>query len=192
MLTLNKDNFIYRYFSIDPGSNTLGLSIFELNLLNKRLSIIETITISGEKNSRYDLDYIDVHGNKTARLLSHSDTLFNLLVYWNPSAIICESAYMGRFPQAYAVLVETISYLKQAAFKYNPYMSFELIDPSTAKKNIKATIKGKDSVKESVLSLIPNEIDYLGSIPLNQIDEHGFDSISIGYYKYKQIISTMG
>ena len=191
MLTISQQSYIYRYFAIDPGSNTLGLSIFDLNMQTKRLSIIDTTTIWGERICRNDIDFIDVHGNKTSRLLAHQELLLQLLIKWQPQGIICESAYMGRFPQAYAVLVETISYLKQAVFQYNPFMPFEVIDPSTAKKNIKATIKGKDSVKECVLGLIPSEMDYYGSTPLHLLDEHGFDSISIGYYKYKQLLQFL-
>lgn len=191
MLKIPEHNPFYRYFSIDPGSNTMGLSIFEIDLLTQQLSVIETGTISGERLSRYDTDYIECHGNKTSRLIAQNQCLFNLLCKWNPQAVICESPYMGRFPQAYGVLVETITFLKQAVFQYDPFMPFELIDPSTAKKNINASIKGKDSVKDSLLKMLNKDFQYFGTKPFNQLDEHSYDSISIGYYKYKEILKSM-
>jgi hypothetical protein len=88
-------------------------------------------------------------------------------------------------------LIETITFLKQALFQYDPFMPFELIDPSTAKKNINASIKGKDSVKDSLSKMLNKEFQYFGTKPFNQLDEHSYDSISIGYYKYKEILKSM-
>lgn len=191
MLTMSDQNYIYRYFSIDPGSDTLGLSICEINMFTKRLSIVDTTTTSGLKlsKSRFDDDYI--HGNKIARLLAHKEMLSYLLWKWHPQGIICESSYMGKFASAFGVGVETMTYLRQAAYEYNPFMPFELIDPSSAKRNIKATIKGKESTRDCILALVPNEIDYFGHTPLHLLDEHGIDSISISYYKYKKLLEIM-
>ena len=191
MLVISQQSCIYRYFAIDPGSDTLGLSIFDLNTVTKRLSVIETATTSGARLSRDHFDINDIHGNKTARLLAHKEMLFHMLINWNPQAIICESSYMGKFAHAFGVGIETMTYLKQAAYDYNPFMPFETIDPSTAKKNIKASIKGKDSVRECILALVPSEVDYYGSTPIHLLDEHSIDSILIGYYKYKQMLEFL-
>lgn len=191
MLSIPSQLCIYRYFAIDPGSDTLGLSIFELNTITKRLSIIDVTTTSAAKLSRDRLDDNYIHGNKSARLIAHKEMLSYLLMTWNPQGIICESSYMGKFAHAFGVGVETMTYLRQASYEYNPYMPFELIDPSTAKKNLKASIRGKESVRECVLALIPSEIDYYGSIPIHLLDEHSIDSIAIGYYKYKQLLELL-
>lgn len=192
MLVISQQSCIYRYFAIDPGSDTLGLSIFDLDTVTKRLSIIDTTTTSGAKLSRDNFDDNDIHGNRSARLLAHKQMLYYLLVNWRPQAIICESSYMGKFATAFAVGIETMTYLKQASYEYNPYMPFESIDPSTAKKNLKALIKGKDSVRECVLALVSEGIvDYYGSTPIHHLDEHSIDSISIGYYKYKQMLEFL-
>lgn len=191
MLTISNQYCIYRYFSIDPGSDTLGLSICDINTITKRLTIVDTTTISAARLSRDRFDDDDIHGNKIARLMAHKELMYSLLVKWNPQGIICESSYMGKFAAAFAVGVETMSFLRQAAYEYNPYMPFETIDPSSAKKTIKASMKGKESTRENLIALIPSEIDYIGSTPLNMLDEHGFDSILIGYYKYKQMINFL-
>lgn len=191
MLTISQQSCIYRFFAIDPGSDTLGLSIFDLNTITKRLSIVDVTTVSAARMSRDHFDINDIHGNKTARLLAHKDMLYQSLINWFPQAIICESSYMGKFAHAFGVGIETMTYLKQAAYEYNPYMPFETIDPSSAKKALKASIKGKDSVRESILALVPSEIDYYGSVPIQLLDEHSIDSIAIGYYKYKQLLQFL-
>lgn len=191
MLFMPEHSPIYRYFAIDPGSNTMGLSVCDLDLITKRLTIVDTVTVVAERLSRNNVDQIEYHGLRASRLLAHQEYLETLLHRWQPHGIICESAYMGSFAQAYAALVETITYLKLTVFKYNPYIYFELIDPSSAKKNIKARISGKGDVKDAVLALAKSEIDYRGRIPIELLDEHSYDSISISYYKYKQMLNLI-
>lgn len=202
MLILPEDDPVYRICSIDPGSNTLGFAVLEVDLVAGGVTVDEAVTFNGEKMSQQYPHLIEVHGEKVARLYAHEKNLLRAFQHYKPHAIICESPFLGRFPQAYAALVECMTAIRRACYQYNPHIRLDTVDPMTAKQAVGVVIKKapkgskhkkqgltKDDVKQAILQLkdLTNQAERM----LTQMDEHSIDAIAVGYYKYQQMMSAM-
>lgn len=185
MLFLPDNPPIYRTVAIDPGSNTLGYAILDLNLSTGEIALMGADTLVGVKMARSHPDFAETHGDRATRLHCHEEFLKALLDDCRPNAVISEAPYMGRFPQAFMALIECLGAIRRAVISYDPYMPMETVDPPTAKKAVGAPGKGggKDIVREKVLAL-PTLINATGR-PLTVLDEHAIDAVAVGYYKVK-------
>lgn len=189
MLYVPDQNPSYRYIAIDPGSNTLGLSVFDVNLVTLEERVVEAVTFSGEKLSARRPYVNEIHGDKFARLRAHEVNLLNLMERWKPNAVICESPFLGRFPQAFAALTETLSMIRRATYAFDPSICVETVDPPTAKLAVGVSGKGKDKedVRQGVLKLRDQGVIFDLPRPLEELDEHSIDSIAVGHHKYLRI-----
>ena len=189
MLFVPEQDPTYRYIAIDPGSNTLGLSVFDVNLVTMEESVLEAVTFNGEKLSARSPYVNEVHGDKFARLKAHEENLVRLMFKWKPNAVICESPFLGRFPQAFAALTETLSMIRRAVYAYDPTICLETVDPPTAKLAVGVSGKGKDKedVRQGVLKLREQGVKFNMVARLEDLDEHSIDSIAVGHHKYLRI-----
>lgn len=186
---IKNTNTIVNIIGIDPGTNTLGFSVIYFDC--KTLTILSTFatTFIGEKLSRYD-DYSRfLHGDRFMRLRAHEENLLHLFRQFQPFQVVAESNFMNtRRPQAYGALVETVSAIKSALYRFDPWKPLYLIDPPTVKKAIGA--KGnadKEEVKRCLLKL-EDDLHYQGDIPITALDEHSIDAIAIAYQRYRAIV----
>lgn len=188
MLVIPDSSPVYRVLSIDPGTDTLGLALLEVNLETKKVVVPHARTFSGDRMSRRFGEYIEVHGEKAARLYAHEVGLTEIMELWLPHAIICESPFLGRFPQAFAALVECLVSIRRAVYNYDRTITLETVDPPTAKKSV--GVVGKGTTKEDVKNAL-KRLDgrTLVVIPdLDSLDEHSIDAIAVGYHKCQQFM----
>lgn len=170
---------------IDPGSETLGICLMSFNVTTLEIVSTQAQTYIGSKlgMSRWILDY---QSERFARIHAHKANLGRILLYKRPITVACESPfYSSRRPGAFSALTEVISALRYACFEYDPRLPFTLIDPPSAKIAVGA--KGnskKEQVQEAVLKL--PDLNYIGEVPLAQLDEHSIDSIAIAYSKIQE------
>lgn len=201
MLVLPDGDPVYRICSIDPGSNTLGLAVLEVDLLVGGVTLVEARTFNGERMSQQFPHLIEVHGEKVARLYAHEQNLLQVFSHYQPHAIICESPFLGRFPQAYAALVECLTAIRRACYRFNPHIPLETIDPITVKQSVGVVIrkaaKGekrkksgltKEDIKHAVLQL--PDLTNASDRRLIELDEHSIDATAVGYYKYRQLMDA--
>lgn len=183
------NNTTVSIIGIDPGTNTLGFSVIYFDC--KTMEILSTFatTFIGEKLSRND-DYSRfLHGERFMRLRAHEENLLHLFYQIQPFQVVAESNFMNtRRPQAYGALVETVSAIKSALYRYDRWKPLYLIDPPTVKKAIGA--KGnadKEEVKRCLL-LLKDDLCFHGDIPIEELDEHSVDAIAIAYQRYKALL----
>lgn len=181
----------YRILAIDPGTNTLGTAILDMDLVTKRVSLEFAQTFKGDKMARRLEHVSSVYGDREAKLQAHTDNLFRLMVDYGPTAIISESPYMRKLPQAYAALVECLGAIRRAIQHYDPTICLELVDPPTVKKAVGAPGKGGDKslVKQGVKAQVALENPH--GIDLDRLDEHSIDAIAVGFYKVRGIWATL-
>lgn len=187
MLTVPQGVSKYRIAAIDPGSDTMGLCILDVDLMTCKLDLISAYTSSGLRMSRRAPEGYTVHGDRWAKLYMHEQNILNWLRTYQPNSLICESPFLGRFPQAFESLVECKAMIRKALSQYDSFMPLETIDPPSAKSAVGALVKkgSKENVKESILKL--TDLNNLTGRPLEAMDEHTVDSIAVGYYKYTLI-----
>lgn len=183
MLTVPFGVSKYRVCAIDPGTDTMGLVVLDVDLLTCELDLVSAYTSSGLRMSRKAPDGFTIHGDRWAKLFMHERNILQWLWTYQPNALICESPFLGRFPQAFESLVECKATIRRALTQYDAFMPLETIDPPSAKSAVGALVKkgSKENVKESILKL--NDLINKTGVPLETMDEHTIDAIAVGYYK---------
>ena len=188
MFRLRDDPTPFRAIGIDPGTDTLGLSVLDLDLKDGEIRVEESLTFFGSKMVRERQGVADDHGARFARLQGLEEALVQSFFYWKPHAIICESPfYNPRRPGAYAALIEAVGMVQRAVYSYAPHMALLTIDPASAKAHL--GVSGKSGDKELVKQAIVKRIDLHNphGIDLTALDEHSIDSLAIAYYRIAQV-----
>lgn len=170
----------FRILSIDPGTNTLGYAILEVD--EKGLvNILEAGTFNALKASMPLEGIREVHGDRTAKLYAISEFITKFLSKWCPLGVASESPFFGRLPQAFSALTECITYIRQGVMRHDPNMSIGLYDPPTVKKTM--GVSGKSSDKElmsKALNKYNNRVKPTIHVDVSKLDEHAIDAICVG------------
>lgn len=187
MLTLPEGPPIYRIMSLDPGTDTLGVAIIDLDLRDYSATIVFANTIKGNKRARLYPEMEEDFGSRAARLHSLSVVLRELVFKMRPNCVISESPYMGKFAQAFEALVQCLGMIQGVIYEYDPTMVLETIDPPSAKKATGASGRGGD--KMAVSNAIRNLVKLRNAtgFPIEALDEHTTDAIAVGCYKLRTI-----
>lgn len=185
MLYGNVNPIPYRILSIDPGTDTLGISVFDVDFVHQTKTLIEAYTFKASRHidDLLDNDYWQTQDEKYLRLHRHGQHLYELMCHLRPHHIVHENAFMGKYPKAYEGLVQCLYEIRLAARQYDPYIPLEGLAPMEAKSYIGGISKGQ---VESAVSKI-EDLNNLQTI-LPTLDEHAIDSIAIGYTKACQLL----
>lgn len=193
MLFVPTHETTFRILAIDPGTDTLGTAVLDVDLTCGRVSLVAAQTFSGASGAAYYPDVGDTHGNRSAKLYSHEQNLGALFRHFQPHNVTCEAPYMGRFPQAFEALVECRSSIRRALYNYDPTMPLEMVDPPTAKLAVGTVLKrgmDKGAVRAAILQL-SNLYNATGR-SVAVMDEHTIDAIAVGYFKANQVLRFLG
>lgn len=187
MFTLPTEDVKFRICGIDPGSDTLGLSLVQVDLLSGEVDLLESSTYTGSSMLKQYPLLVEIHGARTARLWAHQDNLERQFKIHRPHAVYSESPFLGRFPQAFAALTECITAIRRATFLYDPLMQLNLVDPPTVKLAVGVKAKGtdKNDVKKGL-----QKVEWLNNpngINIESLDEHSVDSICVALTRAKAL-----
>lgn len=178
----NKTNELGKYrtriLSIDPGSNSTGISILELDN-NNNITVLFVTTLNPTAELFKYRHVIQQHGERFAKFVYICDILTTLLIQYNPRYVVCEAAYMAKFPQAFAVLTEEIALLRMTVYKYDSSIPFNMEGASSVKSaiGVSGKVHDKGLVRNAIIGL---NLHYADGINLDTLDEHSFDAIAIG------------
>jgi len=170
---------------LDPGTNNLGLGWVQADLGDLRIQSTHSQLLVAEK-MRPNPYIAQAMGDRHARLHVLQQNLLEMLFYLRPVCVVSESPFFNpRRPNAYEALVQTVDMIKHALYRYDDQMTLTFIDPPSVKKAVGASGNAK---KEEVQSRIVKveELNYSGSVPLSQLDEHSIDAIAVAYAKLTQ------
>lgn len=185
------DNF-FRVVSIDPALDKLGIAVLDVCLVTKKIHIRFAETIDAVAGSAKYPEVIAHFGLRQAKLTYHDEYFKQFFERWQPHSIIHEAPFLGRFPQAYAALVEAVSGIKRAAIRYNILVDFDHVDPPSAKKAV--GVAGNSKIKEEVMEAIknlPNVVyDTETNILLEFSSEHASDAVAVGYWKIRKLFDN--
>lgn len=198
MLQLPEAPPFYRILSIDPGSDTLGIAMIDVDLVHHTATLTHTNTLHAGRAIRHLPFTVETFGERQARLNTHACGLRDYLFSAHPHCVISEAPYMGRFPQAFETLVECMYMLRGVVAEYDPSMCMETIDSPSAKKSVGAPGKrpkgmSKDDYKETVRHGIQglSKLRLAPGITLAYCDEHAIDAIAVGCYKVRCIANDI-
>lgn len=182
-----------RQVSIDPGTDTMGVTLLGLNPVTLEMSWSESFTLYGSLlNYRSELQY-EEDRNREARIMGLSDALLRYFRSVNPHVVVFEDNFLRHSPQAFKALIQSVEAIKRATWMYNPYMPFYEISPMQAKGAVNAIApRGQKHDKELVRQGLMKS-DKLKVPPqcIAGMSEHAVDSVAIGIYSLEQIAEAI-
>lgn len=170
-----------RVMSIDPGTNSLGLSVHELNLTHGTMIVLDAYTVNVPRvTNLYCLDTLYYQNEMVAKLKAIEYAVANYARAWEVECAVSEAPYMGKFPAAYAALVSCINAIRSGCSIYDSTLYLEIIDPATVKKML--GVPGNSGDKSLITKAIENsETIDMSVVDLSTLDEHSVDSIAVGH-----------
>lgn len=173
----------YRIVAIDPGSDTLGLTLLTVDLRTGAITVNHSETYHASNYLRYlPFGYESAHGSMLSRMWCHRQTLVNLFHQFQPHSVIAESAFLKkRFPRSFEVLTVGLEMIRSALREYSPAMILDLVEPSVAKKAVGH--KGNSSDKSGVHQCVIKYPGLIWNVDPLLLDEHSADSVAIGISK---------
>lgn len=188
MLALPALPSVFRFIALDPGTETLGVAVFDVDLVTGIARIPWVSTLRASRSNHFNEYAASIHGDRHARLSAHHDRLVEIFYQWQPQGVASESPYMGRFPQAYAALVECMQMIRSAVSQYDYSLTILTVEPTAAKKAVGVTQRGsnKDLVRDLVLA--KPELVFVGDVNPHLLDEHSTDALAVGYFVLQEIL----
>lgn len=180
-LLIPPDYGIINMVAIDPGLNTCGVSIFELDTLNKNIVSISSFTIETEKLSDDSCLFLDLVSDRFVKIYKLCNCLRRIIEITNAKIVVSEAPFYNRLmPMAYGALLEVVSSIQKTVVSVSNDVQFEMYAPQLVKKHVGAAgKKGKDIIKESI-EKIPHLLNKVVS-DYSLLDEHSIDSIAVGH-----------
>lgn len=171
--------------SIDPGTTMTGVVVS--TVIDGNVNVLCATTINAEVLMIDKGGINDTHGKRFTRELCISEVFMDMLLMYKPDVVVSESPFMGRFPQAFAALVELITFLKFTLFSYDRSIEFVTIDPKSVKvtMGVSGNSSNKNLMRNSLLS--NNCIRYQNNLNPFTFDEHTVDALAVGLWYYSQL-----
>lgn len=175
---------VFKLLAIDPGTNQMGMSIFELDMRAFKVLKIQSWTIYPEKMPNHTGLIEDLHTNPFIKRMKIKDMVGEVLAKEGIHHVAYEAPFMNRLqPSAYGPLVALMTVVHMAVIEYGQGVAFTIFPPLTVKKAIGvAGKKGKEVVMEAIRN-IPVLMDglYRGDCQLDDLDNNAVDSVAVGY-----------
>lgn len=175
---------VYRIIGIDPGTETLGVCILDIDMKTGEVISTTAFTLIASKSPYFDKELSLLQDHKTARLKAHLLNLQNLFIKAKPSLVASEAPFYNRMrPSAYAPLVETMMVIREALLAFNRYSRLITLDPPRVKKAVGAKGNAKKEEVEKALRNYQVELK-LSKKEIDEMDEHSVDATCVAYAHY--------
>lgn len=182
MFHLTDDPTPYRFVGIDPGTDTLGAAVLDVDVFTGAFSLMDARTFHGSRMLKHLRETERTYGGRFARLHGLEVALAEYFAEAQPHAIISESPYLGQRATPYAALTECLSSIRRAVRTYNDRLPLREVDPARAKARIGVSGKSGDKSLMHAAVMGLRDLRNPTGIDLTQLDEHSIDSIAIAYY----------
>lgn len=185
----------YRVVSIDPGTETMGVSLLELDPITLKQSFVEAFTMRGSVLNYYWGNVLHDGDGRDSRLIALEQQLVSYFQYAQPHMVVYEDNYLGASPQSFKALIEACMCIKHAIWKFNPYLASYTIKPNQAKSIVNAIPRRgmsqeerKELVRQGLMRYQPLQVP---PHILAALDEHSVDSVAIGAYALQEIANEL-
>ena len=167
---------------IDPGTDSLGLSVITFDVRNLDILYTQAQTFVGSKLDAFNKWDEMTHHARFTRINALKQAIFSCLLHYKPLQIVSEAPFFNPSrPGAYLALVEICSSIRQVVYEYDPWRSLYMVEPSILKKTIGAKGgDGKEAIKNAVIAK-RDELKILNNSELEWFDDHSIDAIGAAY-----------
>ena len=175
----NDKNNLVTVLAFDPGIHHTGWSVLKLDRTTNTIVVgvygtIEAVGLAKKENKQ---DF-KVYGNVISFFLLERE-ITNLMNTYKPDYVVCENAFMAKFPNAFVSLKLCINCIQRVLYGFGKIL--HLVAPKEAKKAIGNGTADKEAVQNSIQHLEDLKIKETKQRPLGKMVEHEADSIAIGY-----------
>lgn len=176
--------------AIDPGTSTIGVSVFTINASDLSIVNIETILI----NTTILFQEVDLVQDLLIRLSTLHERIKEIISFYNPMMVAIENAFAFKMrPGAYGPLSQSIMAIELAVLYVDPNIRIFKFSPKTIKK---IATEGGAANKDDVLAGISNIPEVINKINPYLLSEHEVDSLAINYtlldyIRYNRVILLM-
>lgn len=185
---------VCRILSIDPGTDTLGVCVIEVDLTDYTPTLLEATTYRGSRAIIHDANLnSNPHiPDRFARNLYHMYNVESILRHYGIHYVVYETAYMGKFATAYEGLVECLTLLRMAVRRYDELVPMYGVPTKNAKKSIGAKQPRKKPEVMEAIDVIVNtgKLKCTPSI-VRPFDEHTSDAIAVGWHFYTRLVDIL-
>lgn len=180
MLIIPEGYGTYNIIAFDPGTQTTGVAIMEIDSRTDNIISILPFTLHS-KRLPVHAPLTDIHSNRLHQLFAFQHYISELFLDYRPSAVIAEAPfYYRKCPGAYQPLLEVVAMLQRCVVDYSFTCEFHTYEPLVVKRYIGAALSSdKNSVKTAILS--NSSVISKVTCDLEQLDDHAIDAIAVGY-----------
>lgn len=180
----------FKTVAIDPGTSTIGVSIFTINAIDLSIMKIETVLV----DTTIRFQEVDLVQDLLIRLNRLHERIKEIIYYHQPVIVSIENNFYFKLrPAAYGPLSQSIMAIELAILSVNPNIRIFKFAPKLIKK---IATDGGAANKDDVLAGISNIPEIINNINPYLLSEHEVDSIAINYtlldyIRYNQVILLM-
>lgn len=175
-----------RIMGIDPGTDTMGVAIVDVNIETNKPHLVFGMTIHASKELSEHEDAVEIVGSRDVRIDIIGGHIKQILVAACPTLVVAESPFYrpGR-ANAYEALVECFKKLREVVRYYSPTLTLRRIDPVTAKNYVGVSHVGdsKAAVEKAVIELY--RCTETEAIFDQCFDEHTYDALAVTHAAYR-------
>ena len=165
----------FNMVAIDPGTSTVGVSIYTINAVDLSIVAIETILIDTTIRFRER----DLVKDVLVRLQTLHFRTMEIIEHYKPKIVSIEAAFLFRLrPAAYGPLSQSIMAIELAVYNVNPLTPIWKFAPKTIKK---VTTSGGAADKNDMLEGVLLLDEITAHVNPNLISEHEVDALGINY-----------
>lgn len=169
-----------RLLGLDPGTDTLGSAIIDVDLETYEPTIVFGETHHASKAAKHNTWKAEIRSGRDARLDCHSRYLYDLYSCTDPVLVAAESPFLNRkMVTSFEALVECYAMLRETLWHYSPSMYLRRIDPITAKNYVGVShIKtDKTDMRRAVIALYKDKC--APGVDIESFDEHTIDAVAV-------------
>lgn len=167
---------------IDPGTSDLGVSILTTAIEPATITVEHAETLKLPNRVPNIVAIEELCSPRMARIQHLGLQLADMLDYYQPHVVICESPFMGRFAQAFEALTELMWVIRTHMWEYDPTISLITVPPVPVKKNLGLSKKHELKDKDLVRDRLYKRKDIEWNIEKDLLDEHSIDATAVGVF----------
>jgi len=187
-----------RVLAIDPGTDTLGCVVVEVDLATHHPHLIYAETVTAHQHIKHRQALVAAHGERFVRLLVLQDYIRAVTKMYRPHVAGVETPYLGRNPSTYASLSEAFFAIRQGMASADDSLVMHGIKPMQGKeavgaatpegtkkrkrrgKVVETKVHVKETVQQAVLKRVAAGVLTADAhIDVEALDEHAIDAIAV-------------
>lgn len=167
----------YRIISIDPGSQLVGFTLWEIDIPTLAIKMVSCWTEDVrhyEKTIPREMEAIEL------RLLGLRQVLKHVFKRFQPHGVCTESNFLQKHRvTGYRGLLLTLAAIREVMYEELPELELDVVHVIKAKEFMKAASNSKEDVHKQVVK-IP-DVEYPDGFEPSLVGPDGLDSIALGY-----------